>query len=113
VIARLDLVEREHGDEMFDAGEMVARRPANALGGGVWRQQVGKFFFERLQLLVKLVVLAISDDLAAFDVICVVVAMDLLDQLSVAFVGGGMCHAEMMARTGKMEMMKLGGGEKA
>jgi len=103
VVAGGDLVEGEHGNEVTDAGETFAGCAADALRGGFGREEVGKFFFELLEFLEELVVFTVGDELAADDVIGVVVAADVLREFGVAFLGGGVCHAGVMGRKGKDE----------
>ena len=94
MIGGLDLVEREHRHEMFDAGEFFAGRAADALRGRFRRDQFGKFLLQLLQFAEKLVVFAVGDELPAFDVIGVVVPADFGGELGVTFFGFGVCHAE-------------------
>ena len=51
MIAGLDLVEREHRHEMFDAGKVFAGRAADALGGRFRRDEAGEIFLQLLQFL--------------------------------------------------------------
>jgi hypothetical protein len=51
--------------------------------------------FQFLQLLEKLVVFTVGDDLPAFDVIGAVVPADFTGELCVAFLGFGVRHAQM------------------
>ena len=81
---------------MFDAGKFFAGRAADALRGRFGRDEIGKFFFQLLQLAEKLVVFAVGDKLPAFDVIGVVVPADFGGEFGVAFFGFGVCHAEMI-----------------
>ena len=103
MIAGLDLVEREHRHEMFDAGEFFAGRAADALRGRFGRDEFGKLFLQFLQLLEKLVVFAVGDELPAFDVIGVVVPADFVGELGVAFFGFGVRHAEIFTATGRKD----------
>ena len=87
MIAGLDLVEREHRHEMFDAGKFFAGRAADTLRGRFGRDEIGKYFLQFLQFLEKLVVFAVGDELPAFDVIGVVVPADFVGELGVADFG--------------------------
>ena len=108
----LDLVEREHRHQMFDAGKFFAGRAADALGGRFGRDEVGKLFFQFLQFLEKLVVFAVGDELPAFDVIGVVVPADFGGELGVAVFGFAERHAGIVPcnwKEGKTFLIALAG----
>ena len=89
---------------MLDAGEFFAGRAADALGGGFRGDEIGKILFQVLEFLKELVVFAVGDDLAAFDVISVVVAMDFVREAGVEFFGFSVRHAGIVpgrAKEGK------------
>jgi len=83
---------------VFDAGELFAGRAANALRGGFRRDQSGEILLQLLKLTEKLVVFAVGDELASFDVIGVIVLADLPDQFGVAGFGPGDSHATRITR---------------
>ncbi len=99
MISSLDLVERKHRHEMFDAGKLFAGRAADALRGRFRPDEAGENFLKFLKLLEQLVVFAVGDELPAFDVVGVVVPADLTGKLRVAFLGGSVCHGEKFNST--------------
>ena len=78
---------------MFDAGKFFAGCATDALCGRFGRDEAGEIFLQLLQLVEKLVVFAVSNELPAFDVISLVVSADFACELGVTFFGFGLCHA--------------------
>ena len=96
VLSRCHFVERQHRHEMFDAGELLARRATDALGRRFGGGQLRKRVFQLLQLAKKLVVFVVGDELLAGNIIGMVMPVDLGDQFGVALLGVSVCHPDMM-----------------
>ena len=92
VVRRGRVVEREHGVVVLDRLEDIGRRPADALGGAVRGDEVGKARLELPELAHESVVLGVRDLGPCLDVVQIVVVVDLLAQLGDALRGVGPRH---------------------
>ena len=93
IVRRGRVVEGEHGVVMLDRLEDVGRRPTDALRGAVRGDEVGKRRLELAQLAHEGVVLGVRDFGPRFDVVQIVVVVDLLAQLGDPLRGVGPRHA--------------------
>ena len=76
----------------------LPEQSADTLGGRFRSDQFGKVLFQFLEFSEKLVVFAVGDELPAFDVIGVIVPVDLIGEFGVAGFGLGESHETRITR---------------
>src|SRR5262249_14721642 len=86
------VVERVHPMLAADLGDARARFAADALGRRIRRNQAGVVFFDRTELGEEPIELRVADARIVEDVIAVVVRLDFVNELFVAFGGGSGGH---------------------
>ncbi|OQA27809.1 MAG: hypothetical protein BWY59_00991 [Verrucomicrobia bacterium ADurb.Bin345] len=81
LVERVRVVERHHRDRVAHGREFLQRFAADALGGGVGRDERGELRFEVLEFAVEAVVFAVGNFRPGLDVVQAVVAVELLAEL--------------------------------
>ena len=81
------IVKAEQGDAVPHGGEVLQRWGANAPGGGIWRNEVGKGRFKLLESPQQHIVLSVRNLGRIEHIVAVIVVIDAADQFRNTFPG--------------------------